>query len=225
MDHYANETVNYTYDELNRLSNAAAVGGAWSQSYTYDGFGNLTDKSAAGAYPAMHVTFDPATNWQTGVQYDANGNPTANGTYDVENRLTASGAYQYDYQGKRVKKAMGGTTEVYFYGSEADDALVPGNGVRESGVQRVLQREVGEEQGRRGGDRSPRERAEEREWGDVLLLSVRRRADQHSGQSGEVRDVHAGQSGAGLCGSAVLRAEGRGDFSRPIRARENRRIG
>ncbi len=52
IDGYMPETVNYTYDSLNRLSNAAATSGAYSQSYTYDGFGNLTSKSAAGAYPA-----------------------------------------------------------------------------------------------------------------------------------------------------------------------------
>ncbi len=113
------ETVNYTYDSLNRLSNAAATNGAYSQSYTYDGFGNLTSKSAAGAYPAYSATFNPANNRQNGVAYDANGNQTANSTYDVSNRLVTSTigqSYAYDYRGKRIVKWMSGSAEVYFYG-------------------------------------------------------------------------------------------------------------
>ncbi len=119
IDGYMPETVNYTYDSLNRLSNAAATSGAYSQSYTYDGFGNLTSKSAAGAYPAYSATFNPATNRQNGVAYDANGNQTANGTYDVSNRLVTSTigqSYAYDYRGKRTVKWMSGSAEVYFYG-------------------------------------------------------------------------------------------------------------
>jgi hypothetical protein len=83
------------------------VDGAWSQSYSFDGFGNLKSKSAAGSYPAYLATFDPATNRQYGVAYDANGNQTANGTYDVSNGLvtnTSGQSYSYDYRGKRVVK-------------------------------------------------------------------------------------------------------------------------
>jgi RHS repeat-associated protein len=119
IDGYLPETVNYTYDSLNRLSNAAATNGAFSQSYTYDGFGNLTSKSAAGFYPAYSATFNPANNRQNGVAYDANGNQTAQGTYDVSNRLVTSSigqSYAYDYRGKRIVKWTGGAAEVYFYG-------------------------------------------------------------------------------------------------------------
>jgi RHS repeat-associated protein len=111
--------VNYTYDSLNRLVNAAATDGAFSQSYTYDGFGNLTSKSAAGFYPAYSATFNPANNQQNGVAYDANGNQTQQGTYDVSNRLVTSSngqSYNYDYRGKRIVKWTGGTAELYFYG-------------------------------------------------------------------------------------------------------------
>ena len=113
------ETVNYTYDSLNRLVNAAATDGAFSQSYTYDGFGNLTSKSAAGFYPAYSATFNPANNQQNLVAYDANGNQTQQGTYDVSNRLVTSSigqSYNYDYRGKRIVKRTGGTAELYFYG-------------------------------------------------------------------------------------------------------------
>jgi RHS repeat-associated protein len=65
------------------------------------------------------VTFDAATNRQTGVNYDANGNPTDGKVYDVENRLIAEPGYQtyaYDYRGKRITKLSGSTTELYLYG-------------------------------------------------------------------------------------------------------------
>jgi hypothetical protein len=71
IDGVANETVNYGYDALNRLS---GVSGACSQTYSYDGFGNLTAKSAVGTYQAWSATFDPATNRQNGLSDDANGN-------------------------------------------------------------------------------------------------------------------------------------------------------
>jgi RHS repeat-associated protein len=119
IDNGLPETVNYTYDSLNRLINAAATDGAFSQSYTYDGFGNLTSKSAAGFYPAYSATFNPANNQQIGVAYDANGNQTQQGTYDVSNRLVTSSigqSYNYDYRGKRIVKRTGGTAELYFYG-------------------------------------------------------------------------------------------------------------
>ncbi len=110
------ETLNYGYDKLNRLS---GVSGTWAQTYTYDGFGNLTGKSAVGAYPAMNASFDPLTNRQNGLSYDANGNVTANGAgYDVENRLAgdSTALYVYDHAGKRVEKRYQATEEYYFYG-------------------------------------------------------------------------------------------------------------
>jgi len=37
VDGILGETVNYSYDSLNRLGNAVATNGAWAQSYSYDG--------------------------------------------------------------------------------------------------------------------------------------------------------------------------------------------
>lgn len=83
-DNVVGETVNYTYDALSRLTQAAA--GGWTQNYTYDGFGNLTGKSAVGAYIAWGGTF--TGNRQDGQTYDANGNLVGYMTgYDVENSL------------------------------------------------------------------------------------------------------------------------------------------
>src|SRR6266567_4008587 len=55
------------------------------------------------------------------MSYDANGNATANGAYDVENRLVTAAngdRYSYDPNGKRVVKrwADGSGGELYFYG-------------------------------------------------------------------------------------------------------------
>jgi len=125
------ETVNYTYDALNRLIGAAATNGAWGSSYTFDGFGNLTAKTpTAGSAPYFSALIDATTNRQFGQQYDANGNPAVNGAfpYDVENRMqqapAAFGTFTYDHTGKRmfagppVGGGVGATSpcEIYFYG-------------------------------------------------------------------------------------------------------------
>jgi RHS repeat-associated protein len=126
VDYIAGETVNYTYDLLNRLATAATTTGSWAQAYSYDGFGNLTGVNGAGVY-----TPDPATN-RPGVPggYDANGLPLGFGgaynTWDMENRLVAQSAlggptWTYDPNGKRIQKsanpASDGTPqpEIYFY--------------------------------------------------------------------------------------------------------------
>ena len=115
-DWVAGETVAYGYDPLNRLTTAGATNGSWAQTYSYDGFGNLTGKTQGGV-PVLNVGFDPATNRQNGLTYDANGN-VGTGAYDVENRVItdASGSYSYDPSGKRVKKGNGVAFEFYFYG-------------------------------------------------------------------------------------------------------------
>ena len=119
VDGAAGETVNYTYDKLNRLATAGATNGTWGQAFAYDGFGNLTGKTVSqGSAPTLSVSFDPLTNRQNGQSYDANGNPAGGYLrYDVENRMVAgpSGYYAYDNPGKRVKEE-GGAEEFYFYG-------------------------------------------------------------------------------------------------------------
>jgi RHS repeat-associated protein len=120
IDGVAGETVNYTYDALNRLATAGATNATWGQAFAYDGFGNLTGKTVTqGSAPTLSVSFDPLTNHQNGQSYDANGNPTGMYLrYDVENRMTQGpgGYYAYDHAGKRVKKTVTGAEEFYFYG-------------------------------------------------------------------------------------------------------------
>ncbi len=126
-DGLSGEQVTYTYDSLNRL--ASANGSGWGQSYNYDGFGNLTDQNViSGTAPALHVTYDPASNRQTGECADANGNLSAQTTaspcwsgynYDAANRIVAQTpvfggaptvAYAYNTGNKRVWK---GTAYTY----------------------------------------------------------------------------------------------------------------
>jgi RHS repeat-associated protein len=125
IDYVSGETVNYTYDALNRLGTATA--GAWSQTYSYDGFGNLTGVNGAGV-----LTPDPATNRPGSPGgYDANGLPLGSGgtnAWDFENRLvsqpTSSGGvgWTYDPSGKRIQKTPPVQNddnvpepEIYFY--------------------------------------------------------------------------------------------------------------
>jgi RHS repeat-associated protein len=122
VDGVLNETVNYTYDPLNRLLTAQATNNAWGNSYTYDSFGNLTGMNViAGSAPHFSTNSDPATNRVVSTPatvYDANGNPIGtqptgsnpviNQTYDVENRMIwapGNGGFTYigyDPSGKRV---------------------------------------------------------------------------------------------------------------------------
>ncbi len=110
LDAASGEQVSYQYDALNRLVHAETAGNTWGETYQYDGFGNLTVKTPTkGSAPAWSATYNAATNWQMGVQYDANGNPPV-GTFDVENRLVneidpSTGdtvSWLYDPWGKRV---------------------------------------------------------------------------------------------------------------------------
>ena len=115
IDNVTGEQVTYAYDALNRLISATASNGTWGEAYSYDGFGNLTGKTPTqGSAPAFSATFDPATNRQIGLTYDANGNalPVSSALFDVENRYFWNGVgngfglddenYAYDPFGKRI---------------------------------------------------------------------------------------------------------------------------
>jgi RHS repeat-associated protein len=118
-DGITGENTSYTYDALNRLTNAS--NSLWSEAYTYDGFGNLTAKAGSGGSPnpapTVSMTYN-SKNQLTNLYYDANGNqnayysPSGGNTYSVENRLTLevlqnsspypANIYAYDPWGKRV---------------------------------------------------------------------------------------------------------------------------
>jgi YD repeat-containing protein len=222
-DYVTGENVTYGYDAVNRLTGASA-GSMWGEAYSYDGFGNLTGKTVTQSpAPAMGVSYD-ANNHQLGLSYDANGNQMAdaqNATFywwDVENRLVMSesngwpGAetwYAYDPWGKRVMKDVnadpydngywGGSWEFYFYGITGQKLALELHAV----VQRVLRGEAGEVQLGPGGDGPAGERAVFG-WSEPVVLPVWGRADSDLGRHGEIRDVPAGWSGAGLRGAEIL---------------------
>jgi RHS repeat-associated protein len=105
VDGITHETVNYTYDQLNRLSTAQASNGSWGQIYSYDGWGNLNSKAPYGGQgPTYSATPDP--------RYNGGQDPTVTDwlyATDVEDRpigtqpATGYGqSFTYDQAGKMV---------------------------------------------------------------------------------------------------------------------------
>ncbi len=114
IDGVLGETVNYTYDNLHRLSSATATNNTWGESYTFDGFGNLTGKTpTVGSAPAYTWSGNSASNAPGPT--DGSGNAQnmpgmwSSSAFDVENRLVSSHpgdnfSYVYDPWGRRVWK-------------------------------------------------------------------------------------------------------------------------
>lgn len=112
-------SVNYTYDQLNRLSKAETVPPAstWGDSYTYDNWGNLLQKTVTKGSAENMALLVNNKNQVTTFNYDAAGNVLSDGsvsmTYDAEGHMiTAAGAgfndiYTYDGDGHRVRKSDG----------------------------------------------------------------------------------------------------------------------
>ncbi|PYP90852.1 MAG: hypothetical protein DMG65_10115 [Candidatus Angelobacter sp. Gp1-AA117] len=126
----------FTYDQYGRLSAAqtatfsSSTPGTWSLNWGYDRFGNRLTQTLVGGNTTRtdigqaQLTVDPATNriTNTGFNYDAAGNLTADGThtysYDALNRMKQvdSGAVTSTYFGPlRIKKVASSTTTVYVY--------------------------------------------------------------------------------------------------------------
>jgi RHS repeat-associated protein len=122
----------YSYDHLNRISEAKENNGAsWSQQFAYDRFGNMWVPSTFGftlssLTPQNQYAFDAANNRFTGGtnEYDLAGNHKKDVqgrtfTYDAENRQVsfngAVGQYFYDGDGHRVKKIDASGTTVFVY--------------------------------------------------------------------------------------------------------------
>ncbi|MGH9963024.1 MAG: hypothetical protein ACREBC_38895, partial [Pyrinomonadaceae bacterium] len=122
----AGETVNYSYDSLNRLTLAETTGTQWGLSFTYDGFGNRLNQAVTkGSAPTVSMNYDAATNRINGWNYDANGNatvgplgPSTQLIYDADNRLSQAGQEYYAYtpSNKRIWiKKPNFAEEVHFY--------------------------------------------------------------------------------------------------------------
>ncbi len=60
-DWVTGEEVNYTYDSLNRMTQASTTGPEYGLNYTYDGFGNMTSQTLfKGSGPTTNLTYDAA---------------------------------------------------------------------------------------------------------------------------------------------------------------------
>jgi YD repeat-containing protein len=131
----------YTYDDLNRLKSAEEKIGTsttnWKQTFEYDRFGNRTfDAANTTTLPVSNNVTNPAistaTNrFSTGYTYDPAGNLTVDAenrrfVYDAENHQTKlfgptnnsetpDAIYQYDGEGRRVKKISSTETTVFVY--------------------------------------------------------------------------------------------------------------
>ena len=123
-----NVTQSYSYnDPMNRLTGISESSG-WSQTYGYDRYGNRNTGWSSSQYLPLQVPAISEINNRitaANYSYDAAGNltqwPTALGTsvYDAENKMISfnggEATYSYDGEGRRVRKATGGTTTVFVY--------------------------------------------------------------------------------------------------------------
>ena len=130
---------NYSYDPLNRLSEAKETTAGtqnWKQTFGYDRYGNRTGFSYfIGQTPISmdiitHPGVDPVTNrFQAtqGYEYDYNGNLIRDVTgrefsFDADNKQgeyrnsgNLLGTYSYDGNGRRVKKTVAGNPETTIF--------------------------------------------------------------------------------------------------------------
>ncbi|HOU12682.1 MAG TPA: hypothetical protein PKZ84_06165 [Anaerolineae bacterium] len=127
------QTQNFTYDPLDRLVTAAALGGSGgtyiTQTYQYNQIGNLT-YNGSNTLVYTDTAHKHAVALQGNNRYtdDANGNQTQRKisgvtyylTYDAENRLTTVkqgtttiATFVYDGDGNRVKSVLNGVTTYY----------------------------------------------------------------------------------------------------------------
>jgi RHS repeat-associated protein len=142
VDATRSETLNFTYDDLDRLLSVTTTGGSspYSQSYGYNPIGNLTAKAGVtlsyaaqagtcpdGALSKPHAVTSAGTDTYC---YDKNGNMvkrTESGTtytqnFDTENRMTSvvtgsqTTTFVYDGDGVLVKKVRPDNTYTLYIG-------------------------------------------------------------------------------------------------------------
>ncbi|WP_448698196.1 DUF6443 domain-containing protein [Mucilaginibacter sp. AW1-3] len=114
-DYSGSKGFSYTYDAINRLTNAVSSDGALNEAVAYDGMGNITSLNRSGASPAsLSYTYASSnqSNQLTSVTnggssfrnyaYDANGNATSDG---------GSQAINYNSLNLPVKVTQGATVK------------------------------------------------------------------------------------------------------------------
>ncbi|MBD0369932.1 MAG: RHS repeat protein [Pyrinomonadaceae bacterium] len=119
-------TQSYSYDQLNRLKTYSETNGL-SQTFDYDRWGNRA--ITAGYVQDQTLTPQSLSAFGTNnrllnSQYDLAGNVTQDGAgrtfgYDGENKQSSfnngAATYQYDGDGRRVKKVIGSETTIFVY--------------------------------------------------------------------------------------------------------------
>jgi YD repeat-containing protein len=145
-----NSTETYTYDPLNRLKTGGGTG--WAQTYVFDRYGNrallgtstipdaVQSPVVSNETEAAVQTIFPGNRW-TGGTYDLAGNQLSryagSFTYDAEGRLktstinTATTTFEYDGEGRRVKKG----NEIYVYDAFGNLAAEYGGTAAATGTQ------------------------------------------------------------------------------------------
>jgi RHS repeat-associated protein len=119
-----NQTCNYTYDPIARLS-SANCGTDWSQTFTYDAFGNLKKSGSLSFQPNYADPSGNTTNRYysglTGLSYDNDGR-LKNDSFDTYNwdafgdAITVGGIGEtYDAFGRLVESNNAGTYTQYLY--------------------------------------------------------------------------------------------------------------
>jgi RHS repeat-associated protein len=131
----------FTYDNLNRISQANSSGPSWGETFTIDAWGNLTNKAGVtGKTNTEPFNAAPASikNQLNAFCHDSAGNLVLNATcptgsftptysYDIEDRLTGTAGYTYVYDGdgNRVKKCsnVGCTSGTLYWTGTGTDPL------------------------------------------------------------------------------------------------------
>jgi RHS repeat-associated protein len=124
------KTVNYTYDDLSRMTVASTTNvsttPSYAQTFAYDALGNITSGPSGTYSYSGSNNADPDAVTSVGSStfaYDMNGNLTSfassTNTWNYRNRLTqsvnpsATSTYAYDYQDNRVKLVENGATTIF----------------------------------------------------------------------------------------------------------------
>ncbi len=131
-------TASYGYDAASRLTGITYTLGSTTLgnlTYAYDAAGRRTVVGGSfartgtpqAASAATYNANNQLTQWKgASLAYDANGNLTSDGTntytWNARNQLVAisggaSASFQYDAFGRRVSKAIGGTTQYLYDGA------------------------------------------------------------------------------------------------------------
>ena len=104
-------TIDYTYDDISRLTEANYDGGTAEYTYGYDLAGNLVNKN--GTTRTFNAANQMTNNGTNTLDYDNNGNlwktnSVVSHTWDRANRLLSHGGSDYTYEWQRRKNPTNG---------------------------------------------------------------------------------------------------------------------